>query len=331
MTPATHPPAGHASAQAPSVALRARGHRLLLALLLVLLIGNAVIVLSLKGRNSALQLVHRDTSGEVFEAPPDRAGRAHPAGFLFDYTMGMDSARGARAGAPAATRADGGLEDLRNDVRWVRSRLRTGAPYPFARWRLEDALAAAADPGRRFFCFSYACAMVSVAESQGYPARVVYLGDHITSEVYLPARRKWVLADATYDVIPHGAEGDPLSVVETHRRLVAGEPVEWRPVVGVPADDATLDEPTRRGVESMMRAGDFFIKDGALTFDHLGDRERLMDVLRQRPRVLQLALNGQPSMDRDERRLRTGLVMWNAFAALALGLWVTVQRRAPAA
>lgn len=306
---------------------RTQKRQLLAALLLMFVIGDELLLLSLRGRISALQVVHRDTTGRAFEAAPDASKRVRIGGATFDYSMGMNPARAARVGAPPAVGLDGGLEDVRRDVLWVRSRLRSGEGYPQARWRLEEALAAARDPNRRFLCFSYACAVVSVAESQGYAARVVFLGHHITSEVYLPERRQWVMADATYDVIPHGPGGEPLSLLETRRRLVRGEPVEWRPVHGERGDDDALDEPTRRIVESRIRAGAFVVKDGALTFDLLSDRERLVDVLRGRPRVLQLVLDGGPALDHEERRLRAGLVIWNLLALLVLGAGVIAMRR----
>jgi hypothetical protein len=324
------PPPGPAGPAPAAGARRRQGTLLLVALLLAFAIGDEVLVLTLKGRTHALQLVHRDTTGAAFEAAPDAARRVHADGVAFDYATGMDAARAAPLGVPAATGLDGGLDDVRRAVAWVRARLRSGEGYPQSRWRLEQAVAAAADPGRGFLCFSYACAVASVAEAQGYAARVVYLGRHITSEVFLPARGSWVMADATYDVIPHGDAGEPLSLLETRRRLVAGRPVEWRTVVGVRGDDDSLDAPTRTIVEARVRAGEFMVKDGALTFDLRSDRERLADVARGRPRVLQLALAGEPALDREERRLRALLVAWNGLAlgVLALGA-IALRPRAP--
>ena len=296
------------------------------ALLLLFVIGDEALLFSLKGRLWALQIVRRDPTGAIFDAAPDDARQAHHANLDFDYAVGVDPARAARAGVPPGTGADGGLEDLRHDIRWVRSRLRSGDTYMAHTWRLEDVLAAAADPERRFYCYSYACAMVSAAEGQGYAARIVYLGRHITSEVYLPARGQWVMADATYDVIPHGAEGVPLSLLETRRRLLTRRPVTWRPVVGEAVDDAMLDEPTRRNLESMLRAGGFFIKDGALALGQLGDLDRLWDLLRGRPRVIQLALSGQPALDRLERRTWAWLAFWNAGALLTVTVCMVVLR-----
>ena len=311
---------------APRVTPRGRRRRLLAALILMFLIGDELLVLALRGQDSALQLVNRDTTGAAFEAPPDDLLRAHPAGFRFDYAMGMDSLRAARVGAPPATGADGGLDDVRRDIRWVRARLRAGEGYPAAHWRLEETVAAAADSGRRFSCVSYSCAMVSLAESQGYPARLVHLGRHITSEVYLPAWHRWVFADALYDFIPYGTEGDPLSLLETHRRLVDGRSVEWRSVVGDRGDDDSLDGPGRHRIETFVRSGDFIIPDGALVFGLIGDLRRLWDVATGRPRVVQLALRGQPAIDREERRLRAGLALWNLLALLVLGACTVAGR-----
>lgn len=311
----------------PGAATRRPWRLLPVALLLAFLVGEEALLFSLQGRVWALQRVRRDTSGAWLDAPPDDTRRARHDGLDFEYGMGMDPARASSVGAPAVTGEDDGLEDLRRDIRWVRSRLRTGEPYMPPTWRLEDALTLAVEPGRRFHCYSYACATVSVAEAQGYAARVVYLGRHITSEVYLPARRQWVMADATYDVIPYGAEGGPLSLLETLRHLRAGQPVEWRPVTGEAGDDATLDEPTRRNVEAMIRAGEFVIKDGALTFGQLGHLPRLWDVVTGRARVLQLALDGQPAPDHFERRTWAWLLLWNAVALVTVALYLLTPRR----
>jgi len=314
-------PAGRRADLAPAI------HLTWVALFLAIVIGNEVLLFSLRGRIWALQLVHRDTSGEVFAASPGPDRRVRAGRLELDYTVGMDMARMASLGVPATTGGDDGLDDLRADVRWVRSRLRSGEGYVSSRWRLEEVVAAAADSSQRFFCLSYACAMVSVAELQGYAARVVFLGRHITSEVYLPARGQWVMADATYDVIPHGSDGAPLSVLDAHWRLAAGRPVEWRTVVGETDDDASLDGPTRNIVESLLIAGDFQLRDGALTFGQLTNRERAWDVLRGRPRVIQLALRGQPALDGYERRLRTALAAWNATGLAVLLAFGLVMRR----
>jgi hypothetical protein len=204
-------------------------------------------------------------------------------------------------GLPARAGGDYGLADVRRDIAWVLARLRAGNSFPTHRWRLEDVLAAARNPRRRFFCFTYSSALVSVAESQGYPARPVELGDHITAEVFLPALDQWVMADAIYDFIPFGPDGRPLSVLDVHRRVASGAPIAWERVVGVRGDDDELEGRTQAKVEALLRAGDFVVKDAVLNYA-LGDGPAFATCSPGDRRVAALRLT--PAANRRDRRHR---------------------------
>ncbi|MBI1796931.1 MAG: transglutaminase domain-containing protein [Candidatus Eisenbacteria bacterium] len=300
--------------------------RRLLIVALFFVLGDAGLLGVLKSNGYALRLVHADTSGAAFEAPPDAAMTARRAGLAIDYAMGMDAARAARLGLPAATRGDSGLDDMRANVRWVRAHFRPGGFYIKRPWRLEEALEAARDPDRRFYCFSHAAAMVSLCEGQGYAARIVSLSGHITSETYLPALGRWVIADAIHAVIPYDAAGRPLSAVGLHRMMLRGEPFEWRRVPDVAGAGPEMFNPG--AVDTLMLRGDFVVNDGPSTFDLRGPVQRAFDLLTGRPRIIQLAAEGQPPIDRAARRIRLALGVWNLLGLLTLA--AAARRAAPA-
>jgi hypothetical protein len=290
--------------------------RRLLALLLVLALGDGGLVWALKANGWAIRLVYVDRTGSAFEAPPDAAMRARIGDVPFDYAMDITPTRAAKLGLPRATGADSGLADVEANVRWIRSRFRSGGFYGRRPWRLEEAIEAARDPHRRFYCFSYSAAMVSLSQSQGYPARIVWLDGHITSSVYLPAMHKWVLADALHDVIPYDASGRPLSGVEAHRLLRSGGTIEWRRIAGTPPNQPeTFD---RAAIESLLWRGDFMVSDGPSTFALRGRWGRMLDLIEGRPRTLQLGMEGQRPFDAASRVIRAALIVWNLLGAVAI-------------
>jgi hypothetical protein len=303
--------------------------KLPLILLLAWLVGNAVLLKSLKGGVWALQLLAQDPDGSAFETPPDDRGVAHAGDLAIDYLVPREPT----PGLGAATGGDRGLDDVREAIRWVRLHLRTGRFFWITPWHIADVLRAAEDPNRKFFCGSYSRMLAAACISRGYPARVVEMNGHIESEVYLPAVGHWVLADALYDFIAFRPGGEPLSLVQTARRLLRGEPVEWRPVTGQQGDDDDMDPKNQAQVERIIRKGDFVTADGATTFGRLSRAERARDVLLCRVRMVQAGLQRQPPKDGIERRLRVSLLGWNLVAItfqLAMLAWpATGAKREP--
>jgi hypothetical protein len=173
--------------------------------------------------------------------------------------------------------------------------------------------------------------MVAVLQGMGYPARVVLMDGHIVSEVFLPARGQWVVADALYDAIPWAPGSGPLSLVQLKRRLERGEPVEWRSVVGEKADDDEMDPATRKQVEGIVVRDALFTCDGLSIFGPLEKPQRVVDLAAGRARAIQLALFGEPALDARERGLRRALVLWNLAALAGTAALAWNRRRAPEA
>ncbi len=279
--------------------------------IVVLLLGDALLVASLKGRMWSLVWVYQDRTGAAFEAAPDSAMRVVVAGQPFDYAVEFQPAYVQRARFPDRSEADSGLADVRACIRWVRDRLRVGEGYRPQEWRLSYLLAAAADSSMRFWCDTYARALVAAAQSQGYAARVIHLEGHVTSEIFLPRLGQWVWADALYDFIARDAGGRPLSLTQAAGLIEGGREVVWQPVTGVKGDDDEMEPRTRRQVEGVVRRGNFFLGDGPFTYGRLSDARRALDLVAARPRVIQLAAQGEPALDRRERGLRWVLIGWN--------------------
>jgi hypothetical protein len=304
--------------------------RSLLAVLVLVAMGDAALLLALRGQGWALQLVHRDATGEALAAPPDGAMRVRVGRLDFDYRVPPASrAAPPGAGLPRRTGADSGLADVRAAILWVRGKLRVGEHYTPRPWRLREALAAAADTSRRFYCYSYACAMVAACQDLGYAARVAQLQGHVTSEVFLPALGQWVLADALYDFIARDPRGRPLSLLETLRRLEARRPVVWEPVAGTKGDDDEMDPRTRGQVEEIIRRGNYFVADGAFSFGPPSRLVRLRELLAGRAHVIQAAPCGEPLADARARRLRAALAGGTVAGLVVLVALALAPRRRP--
>ena len=205
--------------------------RRLLLPLLILAAGNLALLGTLRGREYAMVRLARDTDGSIVNAAPGADHVARAGKVSVDYSVAFRD----QIDVPAATGGDGGLDDVRSAIRWVRSLFSVGDDYRAESWYLSDALTSARDGHRRFMCDSYARALVNASLRQGYSARVVLLDGHISSEIYLPGRGQWVFADALYDFIASDPGGEPLSVLETTARFRHGDAVDWASVVGEPA------------------------------------------------------------------------------------------------
>jgi transglutaminase-like putative cysteine protease len=119
-------------------------------------------------------------------------------------------------------------EKVRAVSRWVRSRWEHNGsnmpekPDPIS--ILEEA-----KQGKRFRCVEYSAVLAGALNAVGIPARVVSLltedvetresgAAHVVAEAYLADRKKWVMVDGQWDVIPT-LKGRPLGAVEFQRAL----------------------------------------------------------------------------------------------------------------
>ena len=86
--------------------------------------------------------------------------------------------------------------------------------------------------GKRFRCVEYAIVVHGALQSLGIPSRVLALktedvetrpsgAGHVVAEAYLAEKRKWIMIDGQFDVIPTLA-GEPLNAVELQRALASG-------------------------------------------------------------------------------------------------------------
>lgn len=115
--------------------------------------------------------------------------------------------------------------------RWVRSRWEHNGsneptkPDPISILR-------EASEGKRFRCVEYAVVLSAALNAVGVPARVLALktedvetresgAGHVVAEAYLADRKKWVMVDGQFDVIPT-LRGKPLNAVELQRALSRG-------------------------------------------------------------------------------------------------------------
>lgn len=298
-----------------------------LLLLALLIAGNLALIGGLRGRDYALLLLARDSDGTILSAAPDADRITRLGGLTLDYKVQVRS----RVTIPVRTGGDSGLDDVRANIRWVRTLLSAGEDFHTDDWWLRDIVAAARAGGRRFLCDTYSRTLVNAFLRQGYAARVVLLDGHIAGEVYLPKLGQWVFADALYDFIASDAEGHPLSVLDASRRIRAGQAVIWKPVVGARSDDDDMNPRNRDRLEEMLGEGCFRVCDGEFGFGRLSKRDRVRDLLAGRVHAVEYVADGRPSSDRDERVMRGLLLVWNAgFVVLAITL-LARRRPAPAA
>jgi len=295
-----------------------------LSLFLLLGLAGAIAIASgLRGRNFALLRLDHDRDGSRVSAPPAWPGIAPASRGALDYRIQFRHA----TAIPRATGGDAGLADVRADIAWVRDLLSVGDDFHTDIWWLRD-IVLARQEGRRFMCDTYSRALANIALRQDMPARIVLLDGHITSEIFLPRLGRWVFADALYDFIAMTPEGRPLSILDTVRRLRAGDRVLWKSVTGVVGDDDALGARNRARLEDMLRNGRFTVCDGEYGFGRLTRRDRARDLLLGRVHAIQYVSAGAAFDDRDESALRALLVVWCA-VSLALATWSA--RRRPAA
>ncbi|GAB2965044.1 hypothetical protein GCM10027048_38190 [Hymenobacter coalescens] len=103
--------------------------------------------------------------------------------------------------------------------------------------------------GKKFRCVEYAKVSADALLALGMPARVVGLktrdaatrksgAGHVLTEVWLPQRGKWAMADAQFNLLPLLADV-PLNAVELQQALARRQPVAFRRAAGpVPAAQA---------------------------------------------------------------------------------------------
>ena len=123
-------------------------------------------------------------------------------------------------------------EKVRAVSRWVRTRWEHNGsnmpekPDPIS--ILEEA-----KQGKRFRCVEYSAVLAAALNAVGVRARVLSLltedvetresgAAHVVAEAYLADRKKWVMVDGQWDVIPT-LKGKPLGAVEFQRALAKRE------------------------------------------------------------------------------------------------------------
>jgi transglutaminase-like putative cysteine protease len=123
-------------------------------------------------------------------------------------------------------------EKVRAVSRWVRTRWEHNGsnmpekPDPIS--ILEEA-----KQGKRFRCVEYSAVLAGALNAVGVRARVLSLltedvetresgAAHVVAEAYLVDKKKWVMVDGQYDVIPT-LKGKPLGAVEFQRALAKRE------------------------------------------------------------------------------------------------------------
>jgi len=123
-------------------------------------------------------------------------------------------------------------EKVRAVSRWVRTRWEHNGsnmpekPDPIS--ILEEA-----KQGKRFRCVEYSAVLAAALNAVGVRARVLSLltedvetresgAAHVVAEAYLADRKKWVMVDGQWDVIPT-LKGRPLGAVEFQRALAKRE------------------------------------------------------------------------------------------------------------
>lgn len=125
------------------------------------------------------------------------------------------------------------LERVRRMSRWVRTRWEHNGSNEATR---SDPLAilAEARTGKRFRCVEYAEVLAGALSAVGVPARVLGLqradvetatrdAGHVVAEAWLADRRRWVLVDGQWDVIPFLGD-EPINALELARALDASTP-----------------------------------------------------------------------------------------------------------
>ena len=110
-------------------------------------------------------------------------------------------------------------------MRWTRAQWEPGTPNPYPPLNARIILR---DIRRGFtsgFCAQYNYVLVQGLQSFGIPARYVSLREHEVIEARLPDKGRWICLDPLYDAWYADAQGEPLSVLEIHRRARARLPV----------------------------------------------------------------------------------------------------------
>lgn len=174
-----------------------------------------------------------------------------------------------------------------------------------------------AGAGEHFYCDSYARLLASLLVAHRVPARAVWMDGHVTSEVWGPRRRHWVLVDAMYNMTAQG-DGKPLSVMMLRDRLKRRLPVE---VVSI-SDPASVDEPSRAVMPAeaiaVFTRGMFAVFDSEVEFASATQHLFLP--------VMSLKTRDMPEGTTQWVRL----LRWAAPAFLTLGaVMVGVARRGP--
>jgi transglutaminase-like putative cysteine protease len=131
--------------------------------------------------------------------------------------------------------ADNDYEKVVALCQWVRSRWEhNGSSEPTKSDPI--AILEEAAQGKRFRCVEYAIVLTGALNAIGIRARVLALktadvetresgAGHVVAEAYLPDKKKWIMVDGQWDVIPLH-DGEPLNAHELRQALARKEEIE---------------------------------------------------------------------------------------------------------
>ena len=131
------------------------------------------------------------------------------------------------------------FEKMRLLCDWVNRQWEHGNPVPYPRWDANVILSMIRSGKTGGFCAQYAVVFCQCCLSLGWQARYLDVlpdrtkpgGGHFTVEVWSNQYNKWILLDPSYNCW-FGREGEPLSGLEVHEALLAGDMESVRVIRG---------------------------------------------------------------------------------------------------
>lgn len=134
---------------------------------------------------------------------------------------------------------------------WTHRQWEPGDPKPYPPWNALAVLDLIRAGKTRGFCAQYAQVFAQACLSFGWQSRYLELGPkedpcaHFTTEVWVDPLGKWVVLDP-FHAVWYERDGRPLSGLEVHQALVAGEAAKV--IVRTVPDGSTVDPPRRQAL-----------------------------------------------------------------------------------
>jgi len=123
-----------------------------------------------------------------------------------------------------------GLPQLEALVQWASNLFPLGSPYPnYPPWDAGIILREIRGGRTGGFCAQYSLVFGQACQSFGYEVRYFDIaesptgGSHFLTEVFVPSRNRWVAFDPQFGFWYGTPRGDPLSVLDLHRRVEGHE------------------------------------------------------------------------------------------------------------